>query len=181
MTDVLDINSSVDFEVDEEGDQGVARLKDKARKRKGRGFGGSEKHHESKSDKSRGYENTESDDREEPAVAPQKSIEGWILFVTSVHEEASEEDVYEKFSEFGVIKNINMNLDRRTGFLKGYALIEYESYDEANNARESLDGSELLGQAVGVNWCFVKGPRKTVRRTIRHRRQQEEWQSDHDN
>lgn len=177
MTDVLDINSSVDFEVDEEGDQGVARLKDKARKRKGRGFGGPEsKQTESKAEKTR-YEAAEVEEREEPAVAPQKSIEGWILFVTSVHEEASEEDVYEKFSEFGTIKNINMNLDRRTGFLKGYALIEYEGYDEANNARETLDGSELLGQAIGVNWSFVKGPRKTMRRTQRHRRQ-EEWHSD---
>lgn len=169
MTDVLDINSAVDFEVDEEGDQGVARLKDKARKRKGRGFGGSDKPTESKSVKRR-YEATEPEEREEPSVQPQKSIEGWILFVTSVHEEASEEDVYEKFSEFGVIKNINMNLDRRTGFLKGYALIEYENYDEANNAREALDASDLLGQTVGVNWAFVKGPRKTSRRT-RQRRQ----------
>merc|ERR1712037_485765 len=101
---------------------------------------------------------------DEDAAGPARSIEGWVIIVSGVHEEAQEDDVFEAFAEYGDIKNLHLNLDRRTGFVKGYAFIEYETKQEAAGAIKAMDSQVLLDQKLAAQWSFSKPGRERRRR-----------------
>lgn len=111
-----------------------------------------------------------------PEVGPARSIEGWVIFVRGIDEECQEDDVFEIFAKFGDIKNLHLNLDRRTGFVKGYSFLEYETKQEAQSAisgaREAMseilrgkrEAFPFLREAVlEIDWAFCSPNRERSR------------------
>jgi len=157
----LDLDDADPFDPDPMDDKAEPKLrsmvsKDTKKRTKGRG-------HASVKDESDRYVTGDDfktiEGGKEPG--PQRSIEGWIIFLSGLNEEASEEDLQDKFSEFGEIKNLHLNLDRRTGFVKGYALIEYETKEEAARAVEQMNNTKFMDRRLSVDWAFSTVPRNT--------------------
>ena len=87
-----------------------------------------------------------------------------MIVVSNIHEECQDDDIYELFSDFGEIKNLHLNLDRETGYTKGYCFIEHYDGDEAETAVKETNGTELLGQKIDVSFAFMK-PDTPVKRS----------------
>ena len=74
-----------------------------------------------------------------------KSVDGFCVMISGLGQETSEDDLVDTFEEYGPIKNCVMNLDRRTGYIKGYALIEYDTHAEAIKAIQHMHGKVWNG------------------------------------
>ena len=130
----------------------------KGRIKKGRGF--ATKTRSQRSDRDHFHNRR----KEYDVGGPLRSVEGYVVFVSGVHEEAKDDDIHDAFADFGAVINLHLNLDRETGFAKGYALVEYSSYKEALEAIKEMDGSKLLGLKLSVGWAFARGPAPPGRR-----------------
>ena len=73
----------------------VSQVKEAATRRKGRGFDDDRRRnrHEDGYDRI-GDSDVAAGGGNEPG--PQRSVEGWILFITGIHEEAQEDDIHDK-------------------------------------------------------------------------------------
>ena len=88
------------------------------------------------------------------------------LYIGNLPFGVTEDDIRTKFSEFGVLANIDLVMDRFTGESKGFGFIEYASNSDADKAIKSMNGAQFGGRTLKVNQAKPK--EKPVRSRSRY-------------
>lgn len=81
------------------------------------------------------------------------------LRVTNLSEDADEEDLRAIFSRYGPVARVYIGRDRETGECKGYAFVSFMDRDQADTARQKVDGRGYSNLILSVNWSQPRGER----------------------
>ena len=73
------------------------------------------------------------------------------IYVGGLPYSATEEDLENLFSSQGAVKDVTIITDRYTGQAKGFGFVEMENDAEADNAINSLNGTQMGGRTLTVN------------------------------
>ena len=70
------------------------------------------------------------------------------IFVAKLNFNTQEADLQEAFEAYGQVDSAKIIMDQSTGRSKGFGFVEMPNDDEALNAIEALDNSELDGHTI---------------------------------
>uniref|UniRef100_A0A6S9RWN0 RRM domain-containing protein n=1 Tax=Chrysotila carterae TaxID=13221 RepID=A0A6S9RWN0_CHRCT len=73
------------------------------------------------------------------------------LYVGGLEESVTEEILRAAFIPFGEIIDVNMPLDTSSQKHRGFAFVQYDEKDDAADAIDNMNGSELFGRVLRVN------------------------------
>lgn len=69
---------------------------------------------------------------------------------------ANERDVEQLFAKYGRVDNVKVVRDRGTGRSRGFCFINFESITDAQDAKERLDGEELDGKKIRIDYSITQ-------------------------
>jgi hypothetical protein len=82
------------------------------------------------------------------------------LYVGNLSYGTTKETLEKTFSEFGQVVSINIITDRQTGRPKGFAFVELSTPEEAEAAKQGMNGVELDGRSLNVDNAREQEPRR---------------------
>lgn len=82
------------------------------------------------------------------------------IYVGNLPFSATEDELREKFAEFGEVQSVNLINDRHTGQPRGFGFVEMED-DAADRAISALDSTDFGGRTLRVSVARERsgGPR----------------------
>ncbi|MCI0666241.1 MAG: RNA-binding protein [Acidobacteria bacterium] len=83
------------------------------------------------------------------------------LYVGNLSITTTEQDLEEKFGQFGQVQSVRIVTDRNTGRSRGFAFVEMDSKKAAEAAIHTLNGRELDGRSLTVNEARPKEDRSS--------------------
>ncbi|XP_052819529.1 splicing factor 3B subunit 4-like [Mya arenaria] len=92
------------------------------------------------------------------ASANQRNLDvGANIFIGNLDPEVDEKLLYDTFSAFGVIlQTPKIMRDPDSGNSKGYAFINFASFEAADSAIEAMNGQYLCNRAITISYAFRK-------------------------
>ena len=96
--------------------------------------------------------------RQRPVKAPVASdkLPSPKLFVGSVSEDATEDDLRQLFEACGELTDVYVPKDADTGAGRGFAFVSYSTVDEAIVAMNTLNGAQLARKSIRLEYAEVK-------------------------
>ncbi|MCR9066129.1 MAG: RNA-binding protein [Cytophagales bacterium] len=83
------------------------------------------------------------------------------IFVAKLSFDTEETGLREAFEEFGSVDSAKVIMDNYTGRSKGFGFVEMPNDDEAQDAINSLNDSELDGRTIVVKKAEPRGERSS--------------------
>ncbi|EMF16729.1 RRM_1-domain-containing protein [Sphaerulina musiva SO2202] len=95
------------------------------------------------------------DDDDEPGA----TNPGSNLFVTGIHPRLSEEEVSRLFEKYGQVEKCNIMKDPHTRESRGFGFVKMVTSDEADAAKEALQGEVYEGRTLSIEKARRARPR----------------------
>ncbi|XP_057480530.1 glycine-rich RNA-binding protein 2, mitochondrial-like [Actinidia eriantha] len=81
------------------------------------------------------------------------------VFIGGIAYSTDDTSLREAFDKYGEVVEARVIVDRETGRSRGFGFVTYTSGEEASAAIQALDGKELHGRLVRVNYANDRAPR----------------------
>jgi RNA recognition motif-containing protein len=81
------------------------------------------------------------------------------IYIGNLSYDATEDDIRQAFAAFGEVSSVKIITDRETGRSRGFAFVEMPDANQAKEAIEAVNLSDIAGRRVTVNEARPKADR----------------------